>query len=102
MKLGKFVLKVVSLFFDPEIKVVDLIHHTFVLDVGLHPVWLTLVYVPVPNEWLFDYTVFRENLAVEPLVILINDELRVAKVVFEGVKTIIRTFVIAARHKVDV
>lgn len=50
MKLGKFVLKVVSLFFDPEIKVVDLIHHTFVLDVGLHPVWLTLVYVPVPNE----------------------------------------------------
>lgn len=41
-------------------------------------------------------------MAVEPLVILINDELRVAKVVFEGVKTIIRTFVIAARHKVDV
>ena len=41
-------------------------------------------------------------MAVEPLVILINDELRVAKVVFEGVKTLIGTFVIAARHKVDV
>jgi hypothetical protein len=80
------------------VQVVNFIEDGFVLDECQHPIRLPLVDVLIPDGRLLNDTVFRENLAIESLLILVYNELRTPQILFQVIQIIICALVTTARH----